>query len=160
MTTLLINWYAVLFMLLEHEGSFIRWKRVTEISKPIDTPGQLKRMSLGKFKCVLRAMRARWMEHETQYNEKSRHCHRPVSDWEDWGVSQNPGHSQRVSLNNWSMSEQWKQKHSLALCFPSLTVMCRESLRSISPMQSSTELKGLQVQFNYSASLQDNELLR
>lgn len=129
-----------------------RWKAVTVIFEVNNM--SVSERTLGVLN-VKPCMRTRWLEHEMLHNERGNRL---------WGRRLGPllgtvGHSQRARLNNWSMSVQWKQKHSLALYFPSPPVMCIESHRSISYMQSSAELKDLQVHFNYSASLQDYELL-
>lgn len=166
-----------LFSRLENKKKKKR-KRVWEFHKQILYLGSLRKMKVSycniwscnngafsrqSWRAFLekQCARTRWLEPELQHNGKSKCCHRAVC--EGLGslgpLLRTAGHSETARLNNWSMNVQQKQKHSLALYFPSSPVMCIESHISISNMQSSAELKGLQVHFNYSASLHDYELL-
>ena len=130
-----------------------RWKTVTVISEAVATAAEQQgSISEGSLSLLFKLwVHAGWSMKWSTIREILSQIHLRLSKLRPF--LRTVGHSQRARLNNWSMNVQWKQKHSLALYFPSPPVMCIESHRSINYMQSSAELKGIQVHFNYSASL-------
>lgn len=132
-----------------------RWKSISVAFEAGDTVAQQHELSTADVGMSF------W-ENVAQ-KKRNKCCHRAlVWVWEESGpLLRSAGHSQRAPaellINECAMKTETQL--STIQYFPSPPVMCIESHRSISYMQSSTELKGLQVHFNYSASLQDYELL-
>lgn len=118
-----------------------RWKSISVAFEAGDTVAQQHQLSTadgGVFFCC-------W-ENAAQ-KKRNKCCHRAlVCVWEELGLLlRSAGHSQRAPaellINECAMKTETQL--STIQYFPSPPVMCIESHRSISYMQSSTELKGL-----------------